>query len=120
MARGCFATFPILGNLGGIKGWSGEPSRKRKESLATLTSLKTAKAVCMDGFQSRFKTEEVRCRCGSVMNRKFTPKRKQWFYGCSRFPSCRGVRQCSQINGQVLPWLIDREIEEFKKKHKWV
>ena len=61
---------------------------------------------------------EVKCFCGAAMTLRFSPKFKggQWFYGCTRFPNCKGTHGCHQDNGKPLGVPADQETKAWRIK----
>jgi ssDNA-binding Zn-finger/Zn-ribbon topoisomerase 1 len=42
-------------------------------------------------YEKRPKEYPVKCFCGSLMKVKWSGKFESWFYGCVRFPVCKGT-----------------------------
>lgn len=40
------------------------------------------------------KEHVVTCFCGSLMKLRWAAKYQNWFYGCIRFPDCKGAHGC--------------------------
>ncbi len=62
-------------------------------SCSKFPQCKEKKKVTYEIIKEIFGEKYLICeKCGSLMKLKFNPKRKRWFLGCSKYPTCRFTR----------------------------
>lgn len=58
----------------------------------------------MEGLKLSGEVRDLPCKeCGALMRCKWSQRNNNWFYGCTKFPSCRNTFDAVQETGAPIP-----------------